>query len=321
MSCTNPRAAILIPADNQAGRKIKFLSRVDSNQSYPELKAKYGDWFVQIPCGKCDSCIEQRTKSWAIRCCLEAQQYKDNCFITLTYNPSSLPKDGLCRSDIKRFIKNLRNEFGPGIRYYGCGEYGTNYDRPHYHIILFNFFPPDAEIVTAGPFGGFYYKSKSLQALWRSKSKDANGNYHSLGFVSVGDLSFNSCAYVARYCNKKIKDMGIVRKNPEFSFMSRKPGIGEVYFREHFKSLIDTDRIYASIEGKNNFSSFRYFDKLIEKIDPSVLQDLKEKRISNSEVSVASELLRHNLPAMEAYLTHQERLTAEKYDRLRRRLV
>ena len=308
MSCTNPRPAVLVPADTKTGRRIKFLHPFKDAMTYPELRAKYGDDYVEIPCGKCDSCIEQRTKSWAIRCCLEAGQYEKNCFLTLTYNNKSLPKGGLCKKDVFRFIKRLRNTYGSGIRYYGCGEYGSNYDRPHYHVILFNFFPEDAIAVAPGPYGGFYYKSAELNKLWP------------FGFVSVGDLSFNSCAYVARYCNKKIKDFGIVRMNPEFSFMSRRPGIGEVYFREHYDSLVATDRIYAPIEGRYTFSSFRYFDKLIEKINPDVLQDLKEKRISNGELNVASELLRQSIPTMEAYLAHQEKLIGEKYDRLKRRL-
>lgn len=309
MSCTNPKPARLVPANTSTGQKIKFLTGNDCFLSYPELKEKYGESYVEIPCGHCDSCIEQRTKSWAIRCCLEAGQYSDNCFVTLTYSPKCLPKGGLCKKDVFRFIKHLRNKFGAGIRYYGCGEYGSDYDRPHYHIILFNFFPSDSEIVAPGPYGGFYYRSKELQKLWK------------FGFVSVGDLSYNSCAYVARYCNKKIKDIGVLRENPEFSFMSRRPGIGEQYFKDHYDSLVATDKIYAAIGGKFSFSSFRYFDKLIERVDPEKLQDLKEKRIASGELNVASELLRLNLPTMQDYLAFKEREIGRKYDRLQRRVI
>lgn len=304
MSCTNPKPAVLLPADNNTGRRIQFLSGKYSIESY---QSQYGKAFVQIPCGKCDACVEQRTKSWAIRCCLEAGQYEKNCFLTLTYNPKSVKF--VQKKDIFKFIKSLRNKYGVGIRYYGVFEYGSESDRPHFHIILFNFFPIDSEIVAPGPFGGFYYKSKELQKLWK------------FGFVSVGDLSFNSCAYVARYCNKKIKDNGVLHKIPEFSFMSRRPGIGENYFREHYDSLVNTDRIYANIEGRFTFSSFRYFDKLIERIDPSKLQELKDRRICNGELNVASELLSRNIPAMEQYFSYQEKLIGEKYNRLKRRVV
>lgn len=94
--------------------------------------------------------------------------------------------------------------------------------------------------------------------------------------------------------------------------MSRRPGIGENYFREHFKSLIDTDRIYFPINNSLSFSSFRYFDKLIEKVDPDKLLELKAQRISNGEVTVASELLRRNVSSMEHYLLSLEQEYGEK---------
>lgn len=320
MSCVNPKPALLIPDEKSStGQKVKFL-RAFRTDSYADLQTKYGDSLVMIPCGHCDACIEQRTKSWAVRCCLEAAQYSDNCFVTLTYNQANLPKKGVNQNDVQRFIKNLRNEFGAGIRYFGAAEYGS-LGRAHYHIILFNFFPPDAQCLTMSPYGGFYYKSKCLERLWRTAKKLKDGNYHQLGFVSVGDVSFNSCAYVARYCQKKIgKELGVVGVNPEFSFMSRRPGIGEYYFKEHFDSLISTDTIYGQFGGRFSVSSFRYFDKLIERVNPELLKDLKSKRIEKGETSVASELLSRSLPSMEHYLMDQQRLFGEKYNRLRRHI-
>ena len=225
MSCNNPKPALLIPDEKSTtGQKVKFL-RPFRTDTYYDLQKRYGDQLVMIPCGYCEACIEQRTKSWAVRCCLEAAQYEDNCFVTLTYNNAYLPKKGVNIKDVQRFIKNLRNEFGSGIRYFGAAEYGS-LGRPHYHLILFNFFPKDAKRLSQFPYGGFYYSSKTLDRLWRTKKKLADGKYHQLGFVSVGDVSFNSCAYVARYCQKKIgKELGVVGVNPEFSFMSRRPGI------------------------------------------------------------------------------------------------
>lgn len=320
MSCNNPKPALLIPDEKSTtGKKIKFL-RPFRTDTYYDLQAKYGDQLVMIPCGQCEACIEQRTKSWAVRCCLEAAQYENNCFVTLTYNPSNLPKNGVNLADVQRFIKNLRNEFGSGIRYFGAAEYGS-LGRAHYHLILFNFFPSDAKCLTQNPYGGFYYKSKILERLWRTKKKLADGQYHQLGFVSVGEVSFNSCAYVARYCQKKIgKELGVVGVNKEFSFMSRRPGIGENYFKEHFDSLLSTDTIYGQFGGRFSVSSFRYFDKLIEKVDPEKLEDLKSQRIQRGETSVASELLSRNLKSMEHYLMDQQRLYGEKYNRLKRRL-
>lgn len=306
MSCTNPKPAILIPGMNKAGRRIKFLRAQVG--SYADLREKYGADYVEIPCGECESCIEQRVKSWAVRCCLEAAQYEDNCFLTLTYNNRCLPKGGLCKIDIFKFIKRLRNTFGAGIRYYGCGEYGTQTDRPHYHMILFGFWPQDAQLTTFNPYGGYYYVSKKLQDLWP------------YGFVSVGEVSYNSCAYVARYCQKKLKkELGVIG-TPEFSFMSRRPGIGENYFREHMQSLIETDKIYFHLGDKFKVSSFRYFDKLIERVNPDKLKELKDQRIRNGEINVGSELLARNLLSVEHYLLFKDAEMGEKYNKLKRRI-
>lgn len=310
MSCTNPKAAIILPPGEDGKQKLKFLPSFRGEEDYASLKRKYGDLYVDIPCGKCEACIEQRTKSWAIRCVLEAQQYVNNCFITLTYNEKCKPKGGLCKKDVFKFIKRLRNKYGAGIRYFGCGEYGTKYDRPHYHAILFNFWPSDAvPIFRDSHTDCIYFKSKELQSLWP------------FGFVSIGEVSYNSCAYVARYCQKKIADMGIVRQNPEFSFMSRRPGIGQKYFVEHYSSLVDTDKVYVKINNSSYFSSFRYFDKLIDRVDPEKLQELKSRRISNGEINVAGELLSRSISNIADYLAYQSNLNAEKYDRLKRRIV
>ena len=72
MSCLNPKPAHLVPADTKTGRKIKFITHAEEGD-YAVLREKYGDDYVEIPCGKCFDCIERRTKSWAIRCTLEAQ--------------------------------------------------------------------------------------------------------------------------------------------------------------------------------------------------------------------------------------------------------
>ena len=138
MSCTNPTPAfrIVMPDGKQ---KIKFIRHVDTGD-YVHLKEKYGDDLLMIPCGKCDSCIEKRTRDWAVRCCLEAAEYENNCFLTLTYNTKCLPSHGVSKKDLQKFIKALRNEYGEGIRYYAVGEYGQKSYRAHYHAIILYFF-------------------------------------------------------------------------------------------------------------------------------------------------------------------------------------
>ena len=44
------------------------------------------------------------------------------------------------RKDIDRFFRYLRKEAGSGLRYFLVSEYGGEFHRPHYHLILFNWF-------------------------------------------------------------------------------------------------------------------------------------------------------------------------------------
>ena len=69
-----------------------------------------------------------------------------------------------------------------------------------------------------------YYTSSDLQVLWP------------YGYSAIGDLTFESAAYVARYCTKKITgkiaDDYYQGKSCEFPLMSLKPGIGFEWFQK-----------------------------------------------------------------------------------------
>lgn len=134
-----------------------------------------------------------------MRCMHEASQYDRNCFITLTYNSENLPNGStLVLSHFQNFMKYLRKEYGPKIRFFHCGEYGEKLQRPHYHALLFNFDFQDKLLKHTGPPRGRFstfkdksfktYTSASLDNLWRK------------GLADIGSLTFESAAYVARYC-------------------------------------------------------------------------------------------------------------------------
>ena len=94
------------------------------------------------------------------------------------------------------------------------------------------------------------FTSKFLSSIWKK------GNI-SIGFVDIG-----SACYVARYVDKKqdrskqekekILEMGVV---PEFSNMSRRPGIGADYL-EKIKSNIENGIYIISASGVNNSLTF-----------------------------------------------------------------
>ena len=107
----------------------------------------YHDMPVQVPCGKCIGCRLDYSRKWAIRCVLEAQMHKENCFLTLTYDDEHLPKgEKLEKEEMQKFWKRLRKATGTKIRYYMAGEYGTEGGRPHYHACVFGWKPRDTVV-------------------------------------------------------------------------------------------------------------------------------------------------------------------------------
>ena len=177
------------------------------------FKKEYGlpETEMQVPCGQCIGCRLERSRQWAIRCVHEASLYPINCFITLTYSPeyedrlrislpdietgevvgSQLSLTSQCKRDYVLFMKRLRKKFGEGIRFFHCGEYGEENGRPHHHAIIFNHDFADKKVWKTNN-GVVLYRSKMLEELWP------------YGFATVGCVSFESAAYVARYITKKV---------------------------------------------------------------------------------------------------------------------
>lgn len=180
----------------------------------------YEDKEILIPCGQCVGCRLEKSRVWALRCFHESQLYDYSWFVTLTYAdaPTSLQPD-----DFTKFMKRLRKKFGVGVRYFMCGEYGENFGRAHHHALLFNLPLCDLEY-WSGSGQNRLYRSPTLEKLW------------SFGFVLLGSVTFESCAYVARYIMKKVTgDMALEHyvdettgeiRHPEYIRMSRRPGIG-----------------------------------------------------------------------------------------------
>lgn len=100
--------------------------------------------YIPLPCGKCWNCLKKRRQEWVFRLCQEFKHCLTGYFVTLTYDDAHLPltPDGipfLEKEVIKKFFHNFRNHLGYKIKYFGVGEYGDMFGRPHYHFILFNY--------------------------------------------------------------------------------------------------------------------------------------------------------------------------------------
>lgn len=99
-----------------------------------------------VPCGKCLLCRSARRQDWSVRVQLHAASYdKMPLFVTLTYDNEHLvygadDKPTLVRSDLSKFIKAYRdryNLYNTDWSYFGCGEMGDKFGRPHYHLLIF----------------------------------------------------------------------------------------------------------------------------------------------------------------------------------------
>lgn len=235
-------------------------------------------FFAQtINCGQCIGCRLERSRQWAMRCMHESQLHKESSFITLTYNPEHVPTDGsLNKRHFQLFIKKLRFSLkGRKIRYFHCGEYGETFGRPHYHACIFGYRPKDLECIkeTAGI---RLYSSQSLSSIW------------GMGFVTIGDVTFESAAYCARYITKKITGQKAKNhyqgRSPEYTTMSRRPGIGKPWFENYHKDVYPKD--FVTIREKK-VKPPKYYDTLKEHLDPQGYLSIKiRRRLKGKELAL-----------------------------------
>lgn len=177
------------------------------------------------------------------------------------------PGGTLVKRDLQLFMKRLRKKFGVGIRFYGCGEYGEKFGRPHYHVLLFNRDMPDKVFRSEGKRGDRLYTSKVLSELWP------------MGHSVVGEVSFDSCAYVARYVMKKIfgkyADILYGDMVREFAVMSRKPGIGRPYFDKYGGEVYAHDSV---VVNGQEVKPPRFYDNVLGSLDSVRLAEIKRRR-------------------------------------------
>lgn len=252
---------------------------------------------LELPCGQCIGCRLKRSREWAIRCVHEAQLHQNNCFITLTFNeeelqkrtpfigPTSKPDErrpahqlSLDKAEFPKFMKRLRKHFGyEKIRFFHCGEYGDRYHRPHYHAILFGLDFEDKYLFKMRN-GNPLYRSPTLEKLWK------------FGYSSIGSVTFESAAYVARYVMKKATGLDALDNyyapdentgelvqvlEEEYTTMSRRPGIASDWFDEFNGDLFPKD--FITVNGRK-MSAPRYYDRKAEDLDHLDFELIKSER-------------------------------------------
>lgn len=276
---------------------------------------------ITLACGQCWGCRLERSRQWALRCLHESKLHKHNCFITLTYNDKHMPErynTGLKRPngdiayggnlryrDVQLFLKKLRwaihnppvgglpiatnkdqhhealssRQKKPwhALSYYLAGEYGALYARPHWHICMFGIDFTDKTYHRTTATGSKLYTSKQLEKLWP------------WGYSSIGQLTYESAAYVARYVMKKITgdpakehytkidtDTGeIIKLTPEFNRMSKKPAIAKRFIEQYLTDVYPHG--YVINKAKKTKPPI-YYDRYFKKQQITAYTEMKELR-------------------------------------------
>lgn len=279
MPCYEPLNAYMSKQKGSNGKNIILFKNADPLH-YEQ---------IALPCGQCIGCRLERSRQWAIRCVHESKMHRENCFITCTYDDEHLERKcehydtetgefkgySLNKREWVLFVKRLRKYIEPTeIRFFHCGEYGDKLARPHHHACIFGFDFPDKEL-WSDKGGVKLYTSEILNSVWKN------------GYCIIGEVNFESAAYVARYVTKKITGEKAAEYydglQPEYVTMSRGGrsgggGIGFGFLDKFKDDIMSRDAI--TLRGGLTLRPAKYYDKKIELYHPQHMEEVKKKRKS-----------------------------------------
>lgn len=293
LACLSPYHAFVLGTKSNGKKDIKITENSINHLEIEKDKIHYittpyrfssgtiiSD-YMDVPCGRCLACRLDRARDWTCRVLLEAQEHSQSCFITLTYDDIHIPRRmygshatgevvgdsySLDRRDVQLFLKRLRKHLEPlKIRYFGCGEYGESTFRPHYHMVLFGWTPPDLKKYSIRD-GNVYWISEVLSSIWGK------------GHVVIGEVSAKSAGYVARYTTKKLygDDSEFYLSHnlqPPFLMASLRPAIGSNYLKNNLEHIFEDGRIVVSTnDGGRRFPPPRYFYKILQAERPDLYE-------------------------------------------------
>lgn len=183
---------------------------------------------IPVPCGRCPPCKRRRVNDRTFLVSQEDKLCTSAHFVTLTYDTMTVPisKTGrmtLKPKDLTDFLKRLRYyDKSSNIRYFACGEYGSERWRPHYHCIIFN-----VEDIL------------SFDKAW------------GLGSVDIGTVTGASIAYTAKYISKpqRVPQYPGDDRVREFSRASKKLGHNYITPETVAYHHADLSRNYVTLPG------------------------------------------------------------------------
>jgi hypothetical protein len=227
-------------------------------------------------------------------------------------------------------MKRVRKMFPDDqLRFYVSGEYGTDTMRPHFHAIIFGLHLDDLQLKATDQRGFRYYRSPKLEYCWsvspdkgsiispymttvedilQKVKEDGNSPYLipeypgrvRVGYVTIADVTWETCAYTARYVTKKLcgddarfySDFNLV---PPFSLMSRRPGIARQWYEDH-PGWSDYDYINIKTgDGGRKVNPPKYFERLLGEDDPDLAAQRSEIRAARAKASLDAKLSKTDL--------------------------
>lgn len=254
-------------------RPVKVFERKlqwDRSGPEPRWRGQVRYDAMQVPCGKCAFCLQNKRSEWMFRVFHEMRlQTHKGYFITLTYDEKHVRRadNGLLSlrfRDVQLYLKRLRK-----AKYYAkyicVGEYGTETHRPHYHMLLWT----DAPV-------------EFLQSNWKSsKTGKPLGNLH------FGSLSMASAMYTLKYIiqPKQRAVEGLEKTRAQFS-----KGLGLGYLNEEVYEYHTHDYevpVYGSRIGEQLVALPRYYrNKIFTKYQNELNRRLRldEKKVKHEKL-------------------------------------
>lgn len=194
---------------------------------------------VEFPCGVCQQCLMARSRLIELRAKYEHKSHKYAAFITFTYNDDNLPFSlntlvpTLRRLDFHRYIDTVRHRarsvssefFEPSFSFLACGEYGDQFQRPHYHVLFFGV--------------DFAHCRDFLKRSWP------------YGSIMVQPVMPGSVRYVVKYLNKtsKLYDSAYINNDVERPFVTWSKGFGRKFFADHACDIA----VYGAVRDGQRF--------------------------------------------------------------------
>lgn len=193
---------------------------------------------IPVGCGKCPYCLQRRSNNWVFRCMQHAKTARSAIWCTLTYSQPPLDDNNMMtlrKRDPQNFFKRLRDRTGTkDIKYYLCGEYGDNTERPHFHAVIFN------------------ASAEDIEACWTGfREVLSTGEFVQLGICDFDEVNENTVMYTAKYMNKGklIPKFEGDKRLPEFQLFSK--GLGANYLTPEIIKYHQEDisRQFAYVDG------------------------------------------------------------------------